>query len=89
MPKKPSSRWNKVVGYLAPPPKSTKKKGIVSISPRYRSSKPFLISKWSIVQLINIVMHVVLFLTLMTTNLNASPMFNNWKLSNLPHPRAQ
>lgn len=49
--KKPSSRWNEEAGFVAEPPRSTKKKVMSEDSSEGTLSKPLSISDWSNVQL--------------------------------------
>lgn len=51
--KKPFSRFNEEAGYIAEPPKSTKKKGIRSDNGEGTTSKPHLITDLNNVQLAN------------------------------------
>lgn len=51
--KKPSSRFNEDAGFVAEPPKSTKKKGTPRGDTAEDTSKPFLLSDWSHAQIAN------------------------------------
>lgn len=50
--KKPSSRFNEETGFVAEPPRSTKKKGTSGESSKGTHVKPLLISDWSDAQII-------------------------------------